>query len=77
MLFHNLNSTAEKSDFFFKSFREVPLYMDIYSFKYWTALYSYTNIQSKKIYQVYGSPIFERIYVHIQRHLPEAFKEKI
>jgi hypothetical protein len=30
-----------------------------------------------KIYQVYGSPIFERIYVHIQRYLHEAFKEKI
>jgi hypothetical protein len=24
-------------------------------------LYSYINIQSKKLYQVYGSPIFERI----------------
>ena len=38
MLFHNLNSTAEKSDFFIKSFMEVPLYMDINSFKYWTAI---------------------------------------
>jgi hypothetical protein len=24
MLFHNLNSTAEKSDFFIKSFMEIP-----------------------------------------------------
>jgi len=39
MLFHNINSTAEKSDFFIKSFMEVPLYMDINSFKYWTAIY--------------------------------------
>ena len=39
MLFHNLNSTAEKSDFFIKSFMEVPLYMDINSFKYRTAIY--------------------------------------
>jgi hypothetical protein len=39
MLFHNLNSTAEKSDFFIESFMEVPLYMDINYFKYWTAIY--------------------------------------
>ena len=39
MLFHNLNSTAEKSDFFIKTFMEVPLYMDINSSKYWTAIY--------------------------------------
>ena len=40
-------------------------------------LYSYINIQSQKLYQVYGSPIFERINVHIQRYLHEAFNEKI
>jgi hypothetical protein len=40
-------------------------------------LYSYINIQSKKIYQVYGSPIFERINVHMQRYLHQAFNEKI
>jgi hypothetical protein len=28
MLFHNLNSTAEKSDFFIKSLMEVPLHME-------------------------------------------------
>ena len=39
MLFHNLNSTAEKSDFFIESFMDVPLYMVINSFKYWTAIY--------------------------------------
>ena len=30
----------------------------------------------KKTNQVYGSPIFERINVHIQRYLHEAFNEK-
>ena len=40
-------------------------------------LYSYINIQSKKIYQVYGSPIFEIINVHTQRYLHEAFNDKI
>jgi hypothetical protein len=34
MLFHNLSSTAEKSDFFIKSLMGVPLYMDINSCKY-------------------------------------------
>jgi hypothetical protein len=31
----------------------------------------------KKIYQVYGSPIFERINFHMQRYLHQAFNEKI
>ena len=39
-------------------------------------LYSHINIQSKKLYQVYGSPIFERIIVHMQRYLHQAFNEK-
>jgi hypothetical protein len=40
-------------------------------------LYSYIDIQSKKLYQVYGSPIYERINVHLQRYLHEVFNEKI
>jgi hypothetical protein len=46
MLFHNLNRTAEKSDFFIKNFTEVPLYMVINSFKYWTAIYLIYRISS-------------------------------
>jgi hypothetical protein len=40
-------------------------------------LYSYINIQSKNLYQAYGSPIFGRINIHIQRYLHEGFNEKI
>jgi hypothetical protein len=49
MLFHNINSTADKSDFFIKSFMEVPLYMDINSFKYWTAIKILHNIHIEAV----------------------------